>query len=254
MCQLSIPVNKHDYTVRFSLVGFRGVQVQIYDNTIVTDGYCDSQQHLSHVLTSNKSRPIYQIINIVQLLVREHKRSYMTQPILPKHAIPMHMEMPATNDNLIHELYDELSKLDPMLQRNLGRIVKIENINDLIKGIEAGKALAVGDASLGTRDRGAHTYILTTLSGRGVIQGEGPVDSDPDDLESTKAETYGMIDIQTIINVICEQCEILCGEIHIYCDNNDALCKNKPETTVVSYLRFFRPNVDLKKPPLESTR
>ena len=34
--------------------------------------------------------------------------------------------------------------------------------------------------------------------------------------------------------------------IYIYCDNLDALCKNKPNPTLLSYPRFFRPNMDLK--------
>ena len=170
----------------------------------------------------------------------------MAQPLSMKYTLPQHMEVPPTTNSSISELYTELSKLDPMLQRNLGRIVEITNIHDLVKGIEAGKALAVADASLGTRDRAAHGYILTTLSGKVVMQGEAPIDCDSDDLESTRAETYGMIAIQTIINVVCKQYEITCGEIEVYCDNKDALCKNKPEIKPISYPRYFRPNVDLK--------
>ena len=55
-----------------------------------------------------------------------------------------------------------------------------------------------------------------------------------------------MIAIQSIINVLCETFEMLCGERNIYCDNMDALNKNAPELSRILYPRFFRPNVDLK--------
>ena len=126
------------------------------------------------------------------------------------------MEVPPTQDTRILELYDGLAQLDPMLQRNLGRIVKICNVPELVKGIETGQALAVTDASLGARDRAAHTYTISTMSGKAHITGEAPVDCDPDDLESTRSETCGMIAIQTLLNVFCETFEIICGQIYIY--------------------------------------
>ena len=82
------------------------------------------------------------------------------------------------------------------------------------------------------------------MSGKAKIIGEAPVDCDPDDLKSTRSDTCRMIAIQTILNVFCETFELSCGEIKIYCDNMDALCKNKPETVLMSYPRFFRSNVD----------
>ena len=50
------------------------------------------------------------------------------------------------------EFYDGLAALDPLLQRNLGRIVKICKVPELAKEIEAGQALAVADASIGARE------------------------------------------------------------------------------------------------------
>lgn len=65
-------------------------------------------------------------------------------------------------------------------------------------------------------------YVLTTLSGNARIKGEAPVYCDPDDLESTRSETYGMIAIQTLLNVLCKYLEVTCGGIDIHCDNIDA--------------------------------
>ena len=116
----------------------------------------------------------------------------------------------------------------------------------LAKEVEVGQALAVADASIGAWDRAAHTYTISTLPGKAHITGEAPVDCNPDDIESTRSETCGMIAIQTLMNLFCETFELTCGKIAIYCDNLDALCKNKPATTLISYPHFFRPNVDLK--------
>ena len=42
----------------------------------------------------------------------------------PKHLTSAHMEVPKSTEPMHIELCDELFKLDPMLQRNLGRIVE----------------------------------------------------------------------------------------------------------------------------------
>ena len=73
-----------------------------------------------------------------------------------------------------------------MLQRNLGRIVEIKNTSKLIQ------------------------YIITTGKPNSSIEEEAPVDCYPDDLESTCSETYDMIVIQTITNVLCATFEMVC--------------------------------------------
>ena len=120
----------------------------------------------------------------------------------PKHLTSAHMEVPKSTEPMHIELYDELFKLVPMLQRNLGRIVEIKNVSKLIQSIEGGTVLAVADASLGARDCAAHAYIISTSTLDAFIEGEAPVDCDPDDLESTRSETDDMIATQTIINFL----------------------------------------------------
>ena len=237
-------------TVRCSLVGFRGVQVQIFDDVIVTDGNAEPN---SNFQSSQTPIPVafFTLPLIVQQLENERRRNYMilTTTIYNK---PIHMELPPTEDARILEFYDGLATLDPMLQRNLGRIVEISNIPELVKGIEDGQVLAVAYASLGARDPAAHAYTISTMSGKTRITGEAPINCDPDDIKSTRSETCGMIAIQTLINVFCETFELSCDKIIIYCDNLDALCKNKPEIMLMSYPRFFRPNVDMKNALMES--
>ena len=97
---------------------------------------------------------------------------------------------------------------------------------DLVKA-KRSFLLAVADASLGAQDQASHAHVFTIMKGDAKIESEVPVDCDPDDLENTSSETYSMIAIHTLTNVICDNFEIMCGEISIYCDNIDVLGKNK---------------------------
>ena len=60
-------------TVRFSLVGFKGVQVQIYDDVIVTDGYPDVTNSLS-IFQNKTNRSFFSIRpSTIQALLNERK-------------------------------------------------------------------------------------------------------------------------------------------------------------------------------------
>ena len=232
------------FTTRFSLVGFYGVQVTVTHDYITTEGYWNEKSNIindKHIINLDPSQP-YTVAQHIADLRRQHYM--MTPPRTPIY--PTHMTVPPSKDERVLDMYEELAQLDPMLQRNLGHITKLHNIAKLVEGLESGKALAVADASLGTRERASHAYVITTLNDNARIEGEAPVDCDPDDLESTRSEIYGMIAIQTLLNVIGESLEVTCGEINIYCDNIDALGKNPQNTILMSYPRFFRPNIDLK--------
>ena len=86
------------------------------------------------------------------------------------------------------------------------------------------KVIAVVDASLGTRSRAAHGYVLESRCGNFRIVGVGAIDCDEDDLESTTAELWSQIAIQTIINIVCG-------------DNIDSLVKTKLEPSILNTLR-----------------
>ena len=76
-------------------------------------------------------------------------------------------------------LVKELSELDPVLQRNLGIITESKNIAALANSIETGETIGVSDASLGSRARASHSYVLTTKSKNSYLKGTTPIDCDP---------------------------------------------------------------------------
>ena len=108
------------------------------------------------------------------------------------------------------------------------------------------QALGVADASIGSRGRASHAYIIESRRERFRIMGAAPVDCDIDDLESTRAELWGQVAIQTIINVLSDQFGITTGKVDIYGDNIDSLVQNPIVTSKIAFPRFFCPNVDLK--------
>ena len=153
---------------------------------------------------------------------------------------------PTVKERNLDNLREELIKLDPTLQRNLGIITKAQNLALLANSMEIGEVIAVSDASVGTRARASHSYILTTKCRKGTIQGSAPVDCDVDDIESTRAEMYGSVALHTIIEALATTFAITSGEVELYGDNKDSLCKIPIRTNHISFPRFFRPNVDLK--------
>ena len=150
------------------------------------------------------------------------------------------------DDPNITALTEELLELDPVLQRNLGIITEAHDIAGLANSIEIGETIGVSDASLGSRARASHSYVLITKSKTSFLKGSAPIDCDPDDIESTRAELYGQIAIHTIITALKHVFCLSSGEIEIYSDNSDSLSKNKLELRNASFPRIFRPNVDLK--------
>ena len=91
----------------------------------------------------------------------------------------------------IEEFLTEIDKLHPTLKRNLGGIHELVNLRKLATAIEMEKLIAVADASIGTRSRAAHGYIIESRCGNFRILEVGPIDCDEDDLESTRAELLG---------------------------------------------------------------
>ena len=143
-------------------------------------------------------------------------------------------------------ILEELHELPTVQIRNLGRVTDISAIPKLVRAIEDGSAIAVSDASIGTRGRSAHPYILSTECRQGYIKGEAPVDCDVEDIESTRAECYGVIALQTWIKILIDAYAITYGEITLTGDNKDSLVLKPLYQSKISFPRFFRPNTDLK--------
>ena len=138
----------------------------------------------------------------------------------------------------IHEFFTEIEKLPSALKRNIGGLHEIQGLSSLAHTIEMEKALAVADASIGTRHRASHAYIVESRCERFRIVGIAPVDGDEDDLESMRAELWRQIAIQTIFNTICEQLYINSGSVDTYNDNMDSHHHVN--------LHYFGPKLDLR--------
>ena len=74
------------------------------------------------------------------------------------------------DDPNLQSFAQELSTPDPSLQKNLGIVTESTNLKFLATSIEMHETIAVGDASVGSRQCAAHSYILMTKCGRGKIK------------------------------------------------------------------------------------
>ena len=122
----------------------------------------------------------------------------------------------------------------------------MKNLGRLENTIETGDIITISDASIGTRYLAAHSFILSTKNSNCAIHVSAPVDCDIDEIESTRAEIFGSIVIHTILLALSNAFTITSGEVAVYCDNSDALCKNNIVLSDISFPRLFRPNVDTK--------
>ena len=78
-----------------------------------------------------------------------------------------------------------LNELDPTLQRNIGRIIEIENIRKLAQSIDMGETISCADASIGSRGRASHATIVESKCEKYRVVCTAPVDCNERDLEST---------------------------------------------------------------------
>lgn len=193
--------------------GFFGVQVYETTNILLTDGYdgklIDSTIQDSTQLQKN---------NIIQYF---HKRmqQYMNQwrPNKSKHKWDVFISSQVQeqlSDPDIKEFLMATETTYKTLRRNLGGIQEICGLRQLAQAIEMEATIAVNDTSIGSRNRAAHGYIVESQCGRYRVMGASPVDCDDDDLESTRAELWGHIAIQTVVNIVCELHGVTTGEVH----------------------------------------
>ena len=199
-----------------------------------------------HFIKKPVEVPLYRQMQLQWSRIYSDWRNWRSSPPQPD-PTPLHFKCTCdVNIPHMNEFITELSTWDSTLQRNVGIITAAKNIHLLANAIETGDLITVSDASIGTRCRAALSYILSTRDLRGTLKGSAPVDCNPDDIESTRAEIYGSIAIHTILQVVSNVFAISSGEVAVYCNNKDALCKNKIVPDEISFPRFFRPNVDTK--------
>jgi len=76
------------------------------------------------------------------------------------------------------------------------------------------------------------------------LQGQAPVDADPDDMTSTRAERCGVLAILTITTALAKFIRVPNIEISVYCDNLEAL--RKPNLSKKTYTKLATADTDLK--------
>ena len=233
----------HDTTI-YGFTGLRVVQVQVTPSTFITDGFEEispslqtdiNQQHtISRRLVSLKQWLHQNLFNL-----ETQKQSKWNVPVSEQ----INTQLP--NED-IEAFLKAVEELPPVLRRNLGGIQEMNGIAMLAQAMELDSALGVSDASIGTRGRAAHGYVIESSCGKYNIIGVAPVDCDIDDLESTRAELWGQVAIQTVVNILCELYSVHTGTVAVYGDNIDSLVKSRIHTSKIAFPRFFRPNMDVK--------
>ena len=109
------------------------MQITVTHDHITTDGYCNAKADIvntQQIINFDPSKPYTAVQHIADTRRKQYMMKTIRTPIFPSH-----MKVPPTNDDRILNLYEGLAQLEPMLQRNLGRIVTIQNIAKLIEGI-----------------------------------------------------------------------------------------------------------------------
>lgn len=84
-------------TIRYEFCGFQGVQAQVYDQTIVTDGFSDSPD----ILFQNVEPTTQSLLNLFTRRITPNKKLQPT----PTLSLPKFMELPTSNDPQTLDLY-----------------------------------------------------------------------------------------------------------------------------------------------------
>ena len=137
--------------------------IKVYENhgKIFTDGYRSTQV---------KERRLLQIAkmpNYVYLKQRWNSIRHAWISWKPKQSYSPPSQLffkisEKCDDPNLQSFAQELSTPDPSLQKNLGIITESTNLKFLATSIEMHETIAMSDASVRSRQRAAHSYILTT--------------------------------------------------------------------------------------------
>jgi len=93
--------------------------------------------------------------------------------------------------------------------------------DDMLQYLEDGEIIGVGDASVENKVA-VHSYdVLETKDEKFAVQGNGPVDTDVDDITSNRAEGCTVIAILTLAVALTRFLELEHPKIIIVCDNVD---------------------------------
>ena len=113
----------------------------------------------------------------------------------------------------------------------------------LSKYLEISQIIGVGDASV-KRKRGSHSFILESTDEEYNIQGSAPVDGDPDDIDSNRAELCSVLAMMTFSDSIAKFFQISNSTIKIYCDNKYAV--NHRDLKRATFTTLTKRDIDIK--------
>ena len=165
--------------------------------------------------------------------------------------LPIYFEHPSELDITFLEA---IRKLPPPILRNLGSISIITHLPSLIIEFEQNNVLAVCDASVSGDDYGSHAYTIVSKNESQRLKGCGPVDSDEDDIESTRAEKSGVLALTTLVGIFDDIADSGTRDISIFCDNQEAVAAGTRKEYLRSYVRYIQPNYDLDAEIVQSIK
>ena len=209
-----------------SLADFQHVTVQTQENIILTDGF--DETIISALSRARLQLPLHKRTQdfkqwvLAQINYKPTQKKQTSWDVF----ISDKVKSKLPNEE-IEDFLSAVEQLHPTLRRNIGGIQEVEGLSELAEAIIMDNVMAVSDASLGSRNRAAHAYIIESRCEKFKIIGVAPVDCDPDDLKSTRAELWGQLAIHTVINVLVDLFNIRKGSIDIYGDNKDSLVLQK---------------------------
>jgi len=128
-------------------------------------------------------------------------------------------------------------------RRNIGLLKGCSYSQQLANYLEKGELIAVGDASV-DKKQGAHSFILETTDEKWRLTGKAPVDADPDDMTSNRAEGCSVIAMITLLTALYKYHDLKRGKVEVFCDNAEALRRRySPKLT---YTKLVQRDMDIK--------
>ena len=158
-----------------------------------------------------------------------------------------HLTIPPSLSNICTNLtfsqfQHQLERLSPAHYRNFG-LLHVQNWDTFLESFRQSDVIAVTDASVNLKT-GCHSYIIETTNAVAHVQGQAPVDADPDDITSTRAERCGVLAIVSITTALARLLHIQNVVVTVYCDNLEAL--KKPTMHNKTYTKLVAPDMDIK--------
>ena len=136
-----------------------------------------------------------------------------------------------------------LQTYDASIIRNVGKLSSTKHIRQLALALKEGRLIGVGDASVNDYKIG-HAYNLETKPPQFHIRGVAPVDCVEEDQTSNRGESFTILALCTIVNVLCKVYNIQEGSVVMYCDNKEAL--RRKDTHKSTFTTLSRRDIDVK--------